>query len=130
MKRNAAHTVAAAAAGVVRVEARRRLPATGILWNDAGVIVTANHVVRKDNGKLKVDNKRRITMLQPESYVAEQFRTLRGRLDAGQRPAGLCRLRFDDEAAIFLRGAVRCEERQPRGEKRDENCVANSSTDH
>ena len=27
-------------------------------------------------------NKRRITMLQPESYVAEQFRTLRGRVDA------------------------------------------------
>jgi len=27
-------------------------------------------------------NKRRITMLQPESFVAEQFRTLRGRIDA------------------------------------------------
>jgi len=27
-------------------------------------------------------NKRRITMLQPESYVAEQFRTLRARVDA------------------------------------------------
>lgn len=27
-------------------------------------------------------NKRRITMLQPESYVAEQFRTLRARIDA------------------------------------------------
>ena len=33
-------------------------------------------------------NKRRITMLQPESYVAEQFRTLRGRIDslAAQQP--------------------------------------------
>lgn len=33
-------------------------------------------------------NKRRITMLQPESYVAEQFRTLRGRIDAfaAQKP--------------------------------------------
>jgi capsular exopolysaccharide synthesis family protein len=33
-------------------------------------------------------NKRRISLLQPDSYVAEQFRTLRGRLDAlaGQRP--------------------------------------------
>lgn len=33
-------------------------------------------------------NKRRISILQPESYVAEQFRTLRGRLDslAIQRP--------------------------------------------
>ena len=27
-------------------------------------------------------NKRRITMLQPESYVAEQFRSLRGRIDS------------------------------------------------
>ena len=35
-------------------------------------------------------NKRRITMLQPESYVAEQFRTLRGRIDAlaSQQPLG------------------------------------------
>ena len=33
-------------------------------------------------------NKRRISMLQPDSYVAEQFRTLRGRIDAiaVQRP--------------------------------------------
>ncbi len=33
-------------------------------------------------------NKRRIVVLQPESYVAEQFRTLRGRIDslATQRP--------------------------------------------
>ena len=33
-------------------------------------------------------NKRRIAMLQPDSYVAEQFRALRGRIDAlaGQRP--------------------------------------------
>ncbi len=33
-------------------------------------------------------NKRRIAMLQPESYVAEQFRALRGRIDAiaSQRP--------------------------------------------
>ncbi|MFO0691455.1 MAG: CpsD/CapB family tyrosine-protein kinase [Myxococcota bacterium] len=33
-------------------------------------------------------NKRRISLLQPDSYVAEQYRTLRGRLDslASQRP--------------------------------------------
>jgi capsular exopolysaccharide synthesis family protein len=33
-------------------------------------------------------NKRRIAMLQPDSFVAEQFRALRGRIDAlaGQRP--------------------------------------------
>lgn len=35
---------------VLRVEARRRLPASGILWSDDGVIVTANHVVKKESG--------------------------------------------------------------------------------
>ncbi|MCP4358927.1 MAG: PDZ domain-containing protein [Chloroflexi bacterium] len=33
---------------IVRVEARRRLPATGIVWSADGVIVTANHVVTRD----------------------------------------------------------------------------------
>lgn len=35
--------------GVVRVEGRRRLPATGIVWAAGGVIVTANHVVKRDD---------------------------------------------------------------------------------
>lgn len=38
-----------ASPGVVRVEGRRRMPATGILWSADGVIVTANHVVRRDD---------------------------------------------------------------------------------
>ncbi len=42
-----AETVAKAATATVRVEARRRLSATGILWQP-GVVVTANHVVEKD----------------------------------------------------------------------------------
>jgi protein-tyrosine kinase len=43
--------------------------------------------VRPDDGASEV-NKRRISMLQPDSFVAEQFRTLRGRIDslATQRP--------------------------------------------
>ena len=41
--------VTTANAGVVRVEARRRMPATGIVWSDDGVIVTANHVVSRDD---------------------------------------------------------------------------------
>lgn len=45
-----AETVAEAGAGVVRVEARRRLPASGIVWSADGVIVTANHVVNRDEG--------------------------------------------------------------------------------
>lgn len=44
-----AQTVASAGSGAVRIEARRRLPATGIVWTSDGVIVTANHVVRQDN---------------------------------------------------------------------------------
>jgi S1-C subfamily serine protease len=46
-------TVESTGPGVVRVEGRRRLPATGIVWADGGIIITANHVVKKDN-KIKV----------------------------------------------------------------------------
>ncbi len=34
--------------GVVRVEGRRRLPASGTVWSRDGVIVTAHHVVERD----------------------------------------------------------------------------------
>lgn len=44
-----ADAVAAAAPGIVRVEARRRLPATGIVWSADGLIMTANHVVKQDD---------------------------------------------------------------------------------
>jgi S1-C subfamily serine protease len=43
-----ADTVESAGRGVVRVEARRRLPASGIVWSADGVIVTAHHVVERD----------------------------------------------------------------------------------
>lgn len=43
-----ADTVEAASKGVVRVEARKRLPATGIIWRE-NVIVSAHHVIRKDD---------------------------------------------------------------------------------
>lgn len=38
---------------------------------------------QEDGGDL---NKRRISLLQPDSFVAEQFRALRGRIDAMERP--------------------------------------------
>jgi S1-C subfamily serine protease len=41
-------TVEAAAPGTVRVEARKRLPASGIVWTEDGIIVTAHHVVHRD----------------------------------------------------------------------------------
>ena len=44
-----ASTVAGASSGVVRVDARRRLPASGIVWSADGVIVTAHHVVERDD---------------------------------------------------------------------------------
>jgi S1-C subfamily serine protease len=43
-----ADTVRAAGAGLVRVDARRRHPASGILWAADGLVVTASHVVRRD----------------------------------------------------------------------------------
>lgn len=43
-----ADTVAAAGESTVRVSARRRLPATGIVWSADGLIVTSHHVVERD----------------------------------------------------------------------------------
>ncbi|MFW5940639.1 MAG: S1C family serine protease [bacterium] len=43
-----AQTVKGAGAAVVRVEGRRRLPASGIVWSEEGIIVSANHVVKRD----------------------------------------------------------------------------------
>ena len=43
-----AETVEAASKGVVQVEARSRMPASGVIWSDDGVIVTAHHVVERD----------------------------------------------------------------------------------
>lgn len=45
-----ADTVEATSAGIVRVDGRRRFGATGIVWDNNGVVVTANHVVRRDEG--------------------------------------------------------------------------------
>lgn len=44
-----ADVVASAGRNTVRVEARRRLPATGIAW-EGGLIITAHHVVEKSEG--------------------------------------------------------------------------------
>ena len=44
-----AGAVSRAAGGVARVEARERFPASGIVWSKDGVVVTANHVVERDD---------------------------------------------------------------------------------
>lgn len=43
-----AENVAQSGASIVRVEARRRLPASGVVWSADGVILTANHVIHHD----------------------------------------------------------------------------------
>jgi S1-C subfamily serine protease len=45
-----AGTVQTAGTSVVRVEGRRRIPASGIVWSADGLIVTAHHVVETDEG--------------------------------------------------------------------------------
>jgi S1-C subfamily serine protease len=44
-----AAVVETAGRGVVRVEARRRMPASGVVWSADGLIVTSNHVVERDD---------------------------------------------------------------------------------
>ncbi len=44
-----AAAVESAGASVVRVEGRRRIPASGVVWSADGVIVTAHHVVEQDD---------------------------------------------------------------------------------
>lgn len=44
-----ATTVATVSPGLVRVEARRRLPASGLVWSRDGIIVTTHHVIEQDD---------------------------------------------------------------------------------
>ncbi len=44
-----AATVETAGASVVRVEARPRFPASGIVWSSDGIIVTAHHIVEEED---------------------------------------------------------------------------------
>ena len=44
-----AAAVQTASASIVRVEARRRLAATGIVWSADGLIITSNHGVERDD---------------------------------------------------------------------------------
>lgn len=43
-----ASVVESAGQGVVRIEARTRLPASGIIWSEDGLIVAAQHVVQRE----------------------------------------------------------------------------------
>lgn len=50
MSNELAGVVETAGSAVVRVEGRRRLSASGIVWAEDGVIVTAHHVLERDDG--------------------------------------------------------------------------------
>lgn len=51
-----ADAVEAAGKSIVRVEGRRRMPASGIVWSADGVIVTAHHVVEHDEVTIGLPN--------------------------------------------------------------------------
>ena len=50
LSQDLASVAESAGPSIVRVDARRRMSATGVVWSTDGVIVTANHVVRRDEG--------------------------------------------------------------------------------
>jgi S1-C subfamily serine protease len=57
-----ANAVAAAGPGIVRVEARRANPASGIIWSSDGLILTAHHVLERDDAiKVVLDDGREVT---------------------------------------------------------------------
>jgi S1-C subfamily serine protease len=43
-----AEAVQSAGVSIVRVDARHRIPATGIIWSADGLVITAHHVIRQD----------------------------------------------------------------------------------
>lgn len=57
-----ASAVESASKSVVSVKGRRRLAASGIAWREDGIIVTANHVVRRDEG---------VSVVLPDGQTAE-----------------------------------------------------------
>jgi len=48
LSKELADAVEKAGGSLVRVEARRRLPATGVVWSAEGLVVTASHVVEQE----------------------------------------------------------------------------------
>jgi S1-C subfamily serine protease len=51
-----ANVVEAASAGIVRVEGRKRLAATGFVWSADGLIITADHVLRSEGLRVGLPN--------------------------------------------------------------------------
>ena len=96
-----ADAVETVGASLVSVNARRRLPATGLIWSADGVIVTANHVVERDEEitvTLPVGNEVVADLVgrDPSTDIAV-LRVNAGDLTpiarAARRPAGVCTTR-------------------------------------
>src|SRR5262245_4067865 len=45
-----AETIETSGQSIVRIEGRRRQSASGVVWSKDGVIVTAHHVIERDEG--------------------------------------------------------------------------------
>ncbi|MCC6629531.1 MAG: trypsin-like peptidase domain-containing protein [Chloroflexi bacterium] len=57
-----ANAVASAGRGIVRVEARRSNPASGVIWSSDGLILTAHHVLERDDAiKVVLDDGREVS---------------------------------------------------------------------
>ncbi len=50
LSENMAAVVAAAEPSVVRIEARRRIPASGVAWKEKGIVIAAHHTVQQEDG--------------------------------------------------------------------------------
>jgi len=82
-----AGAVEAAGPSIVRVEARRRLPASGIVWSADGVIVTAHHVVEEDeNIGIGLSDGRTVTASLAGRDPTTDIAVLRAQV-SGLRPA-------------------------------------------
>ena len=73
-----AEAVESAGASVVQVAARRRLPASGVVWSADGVIVTSHHVIENDEKidrfKVPVNHRFAADFGSDAEICAEKFR--------------------------------------------------------
>lgn len=104
-----------AAASVLQVDARRRLPATGIAWTER-LVITANHVVEADDDitigtavgdriaaeLIGRDPRRDLALLQVESALPAADRADNGSLRVGELVLALGRPRQDIRAALGI----------------------------
>lgn len=83
-----AAAVETAGASVVRVEGRRRIPASGIVWSADGIVVTANHVVEQDeNIGIGLPDGREVAATLVGRDPTTDLAVLRGHI-SGLQPAG------------------------------------------